>query len=184
VYWEGGDHARAVISLFQYGWEIPLPHQDLHLRGGLGLCQILARRLHVKAASQSKLLSLHIKYICNSRSYDPSLRKRYTIQTSFTQKKSLTSASLAIVASRIKLAAFGTTNPERGGITGLPILPLSIERLKPPPLPRPVSSHRTIPVVDFLYQLPHRLPAEVKCIRISMTPSKRTSWAPEKRFFL
>ena len=68
-------------------------------------------------------------------------------------RKSLTSASLAIVAGRIKLAAFGTTNPERGGITGLPIVPLSVERLKPPPLPGPVGSHRRVAVVDFRNQL-------------------------------
>src|SRR5437016_13678325 len=64
---------------------------------------------------------------------------------------------------RTKSSAFRTTNPKRGSITGLPIVPLSVERLEPPPLPGPVGSDRTIPVVDFHYQLPHRLPAEVKC---------------------
>jgi len=74
-----------------------------------------------------------------------------------------TSVCLAIVGVRTKSTAFGTSNPKRGSITGLPIVPLSVERLEPPPLPRPVGSDRTIPVVDFHYQLPHRLPAEVKC---------------------
>jgi hypothetical protein len=61
--------------------------------------------------------------------------------------------------SRTKLPAFRSSNPERGGVTGLPIVPLSVERFKPPPLPGPVSSHGTVAVVDFCHQLRHWFPA-------------------------
>ena len=70
----------------------------------------------------------------------------------------LTPVRLVIVG-----AVFQTTNSECRSIMGLPILPVSIERFKPPPLPGPVGSDRTIPIVDFHYQFSHRLPAEVKC---------------------
>src|SRR5207249_5054136 len=79
------------------------------------------------------------------------------------QRTRFTQVCSAIVASRTKSLAFRTSNPEHGGITGLPILPLSIERLKPPPRPGPVGSDTRIAVVDFVDQLRHRLPAEVKC---------------------
>ena len=48
-------------------------------------------------------------------------------------------------------------------ITGFPIVPPSVQRLKPPPLPGPVGSHGTVAVVDFLHQLLHWFPAEAKC---------------------
>lgn len=75
--------------------------------------------------------------------------------------------------------AFRTTNPKGGGVTGLPIVPLSVERLKPPPCPRPVGSHRAIAVVDFSYQIPHRLPAEVNCsLRSNVQIDSRNKQVP------
>jgi hypothetical protein len=44
---------------------------------------------------------------------------------------------------------FPATNPESGGVMGLPIGPVSVERLKRPPRPWPVCSYRAISVVNF-----------------------------------
>src|SRR5262245_51113658 len=59
--------------------------------------------------------------------------------------------------------ALRSGNPEGRSVTGLPIVLPAVERLKPPPFPGPVGSDGKIAIVDFLHQLPHRLPAEVKC---------------------
>ena len=66
-------------------------------------------------------------------------------------KDTLYPVCLAIVANGLESPALRTSYPERGSITGLPIVPLSVERLEPPPRPGPVGSDRTIPVVDFHY---------------------------------
>ena len=54
-------------------------------------------------------------------------------------------------------------NPKRRRITGLPIVPPSVQRLKPPPLPGPVGSHGRVAVMDFRDQLRYRFPAKVQC---------------------
>ena len=53
----------------------------------------------------------------------------------------------------LRSLALRINNPKRGRITGLPIVPPSVQRLKPPPLPGPVGSHGRVAVMDFRHQL-------------------------------